>query len=83
MKEKQVQISEELFFCLLKYFIASPEDRTNTEEQYILKELELKINRMIDHDLYSKYKSAPTEEQREQARQEYLNRKGILESFRW
>ena len=29
------------------------------------------------------YKTAPTEEQREQARQEYLDRRGVPESFRW
>ena len=28
-------------------------------------------------------KTAPTEEQREQARQEYLDRRGVPESFRW
>ena len=38
---------------------------------------------MVDRELYSKYKTAPTEEEREKSRQEYLERKGILENFRW
>ena len=36
-----------------------------------------------DVRLYAQYKTAPTEEQREQARQEYLDRRGVPESFRW
>ena len=46
-------------------------------------EIDHKLDRMIDHDLYSKYKTAPTEEAREHARQEYLDRRGVPESFRW
>lgn len=45
--------------------------------------LDSKLNKLIEHDLYSKYKTAPTPEQREQARQEYLDRKNIPASFRW
>ena len=45
--------------------------------------LDSKLNKLIEHDLYSKYKTAPTPEQREKARQEYLDRKNIPSSFRW
>ena len=34
-------------------------------------------------DLFGKSKTAPTEEEREQARKEYLDRRGVPESFRW
>ena len=34
-------------------------------------------------EVYSKSKTAPTEEEREKFRQEYLDRKGMQESFRW
>ena len=34
-------------------------------------------------DLYGKFKNAPTEEERERARKEYLDRRGVPESFRW
>lgn len=33
--------------------------------------------------LYSKYKAAPTEEQKQKARQEYLDKRGVPENFRW
>ena len=33
--------------------------------------------------VYSKFKTAPTEEEREKFRKEYLDRRGIPENFRW
>ena len=42
----------------------------------------LAVRKRFD-ELYAQYKTAPTEEQREQARQEYLDRRGVPESFRW
>ena len=75
MKNRNVQIPYELFFQLLQYFLME-----NYEgEEIIRKGLEKKLNR----ELYSKYKTAPTEEERENSRQEYLERKGIPENFRW
>ena len=49
----------------------------------IKKGLEEKMEAMVRRELYTKYKTAPTEEEREKSRQEYLDRKGIPESFRW
>lgn len=45
--------------------------------------LEAKLDSLVMRDLYSKYKTAPTEEEREQARKEYLERRGVPEKFRW
>ncbi len=45
--------------------------------------LEAKLDALVMRDLYSKYKTAPTEEEREQARKEYLDRRGVSEKFRW
>ena len=42
-----------------------------------------KLDAMVRHELYGKYKNAPTEEEREKARKEYLDRRGIAEKFRW
>ena len=42
-----------------------------------------KLDRMVMRDLYGKFKTAPTEEERERARKEYLDRRGVPESFRW
>ena len=73
---KQVQISEDLFLSLVKYHIL---EYYNDEEK-IVKE---KYDKIVSQSLYTKYKTAPSEEEKEKARQEYLNRKGIHSSFRW
>lgn len=52
-------------------------------ENEIKQELEKKLDKMVMRDLYGKFKTAPTEEEREQARKEYLVRRGVPESFRW
>lgn len=52
-------------------------------ENKIKQELEKKLDKMVMRDLYGRFKTAPTEEEREQARKEYLDRRGVPESFRW
>ena len=76
---KNVQISEELFFALLKYHLVEMDDVLPE----IKKGLEEKLEAMVRRDLYTKYKTAPTEEERENARQEYLEKVGMHRSFRW
>ena len=76
---KQVQISEDLFLSLVKYHILE----YYNEEEKIVNQLNEKLDRMVNRNLYTKYKTAPTEEEKEKARQEYLDRKGIHSSFRW
>ena len=76
---KNIQISEELFFALLKYHLVEIDDVLPE----IKMELEDKLEAMIRRDLYTKYKTAPTEEEREKARQEYLEKVGMHRSFRW
>ena len=75
---KNVQISEELFFALLKYHLLEMDVLPE-----IKKGLEEKLEAMVRRDLYTKYKTAPTEEEREKARQEYLKKVGMHRSFRW
>lgn len=76
---KNVQISEELFFALLKYHLVEI-DEVLPE---IKKGLENKLEAMVRRDLYTKYKTALTEEEREKARQEYLDKVGVHRDFRW
>lgn len=52
-------------------------------ENEIKQELEKKLDKMVMRDLYGKFKTVPTEKEREQARKEYLDRRGVPESFRW
>lgn len=76
---KNIQISEQLFFYLVKYHLIEIDDVLPD----IKKELESKIEAMVRRDLYTKYKTAPTEEEREKARQEYLDNVGMHRDFRW
>ena len=76
---KNVMISAELFGKIIKYNLLDQK----REAEDIRKGLEKKLDTMANRELYSKYKTAPTEEEREKSRQEYLDRKGIPESFRW
>ena len=79
-KEKQVQIPQKALICLFKYFLI---EKTEEDEKAIIKALESKLEAMIRHDLYTKSKVAETDEEREKARQEYLDRIGMHKDFRW
>ena len=76
---KNVQISYELFLELIKYHLLDMESDTEN----IKKQLTNKIDALVMRELYSKYKTAPTEEEKEKARKEYLDRRGVPNSFRW
>ena len=76
---KQVQIPQELFVQLIYYHLM--EDDSYIDEIKI--GLEKKLYALVLRELYGKSKTAPTEEEREKARQEYLDRRGIPDSFRW
>ena len=76
---KNVQISYELFVSLLRYHLVGDDDCLNQIRQG----LEQKLDSLVCHELYAKYKTAPTKEEREKARQEYLNRRGVSDSFQW
>lgn len=82
---KNIQIPEELFFDLLKYFILTSDNEIISEEMHekIRTSLLKKLQAMADRELYTTYKTAPTEEEREKARQKYLDSKGIPQNFRW
>ena len=79
MQNKNVQIPYELFFQLLQFFLMDNYDG----EEIIRLGLEKKLDAMMNREVYSKSKTAPTEEEREKFRQEYLDRRGIPENFRW
>ena len=76
---KNVQISQELFIALMKYFLLEQEELLPE----IKKGLEKKLDALVMRELYTKYKTAPSEEEREKARLEYLDKRGVSESFRW
>ena len=76
---KNVQISEQLFVALVKYHLLEMDD----VYPEIKKGLEKKVDALVMRELYTKYKTAPTEEEREKARREYLDKRGVPDSFRW
>ena len=76
---KNVQISEELFVAIMRYFMLEQEELLPQIKQG----LEKKLDAMVMRELYTKYKTAPTEEEREKARQEYLEKVGMHRNFRW
>lgn len=76
---KNIQIPEELFIVLMKYHLLDMED----VQPEIKKGLMDKMDSIAMRLLYSKYKTAPTEEEKQKARQEYLDKRGVPESFRW
>ena len=76
---KNVQISQELFFDLVRFHLLEMEELSPE----IKKGLEIKMEAMLKRELYTKYKTAPTEEEREKARKEYLDKVGIHKDFRW
>ena len=80
-KEKQVQIDKQLFMDCLILIYGEVEDVDRWERA--AKGVKDKFDKMINHELYSKYLTAETAEEREQARQKYLDKVGIPKDFRW
>ena len=70
---KNVQIPYDLFLALLQYHLMMDDDY----EDEIRYGLEQKLEAMVRHELYAKYKTALTPEEREEARQRYLDERGI------
>ena len=77
--QKNVQISYELFIDLIRFHLFGFDEN----EVKIRMDLERKLNTMCDRELYTKYKTAGTDVEREEARQKYLDSRGIPEDFRW
>lgn len=80
-----IQIPEDLFYDILRYYVITSEGEEVPEEldKRVFSGLTDKVQKIIDRELYTTYKTAPTEEEREKARKKYLDSKGIPESFRW
>ena len=75
---RNVQISEKLFVNIVKYFLLEQEENLPD----ICRGLEKKMDALAMRELYTQYKTAPSEADREKARREYLDRRGVPQSFR-
>lgn len=76
---KNIQISEDLFFLLIKYHLADIDDVLPEIQKRLKEKLELLVKR----ELYTRYKTAKTECEREEARKAYLDKVGMHKNFRW
>ena len=76
---KNIQIPYNLFVELVRYHLAGDDECIDT----IREGLEQKLYSLVRHELYTQSKSAPTQAEREKARTEYLDRRGVPDSFRW
>ena len=84
---KNIQIKLELFIKLIQYFYSEEIGYDNEElfdlEREIKSELQKKLDKVSMRSYYTKYKTAETEQEREEARKKYLDEKGVPESVRW
>lgn len=78
-RKSQVQIPKDLLLALFQYHLAGNEEYLPEIEKALME----KLDSMVKRQLYTTFKTAPTEEEREKARQEYLDKCGIHENFRW
>lgn len=77
---QNVKIPKSLFIDLIRYFALNsdePELFGRIKEQ-----LDEKIEKIIARQLFTEYKAAENDAEREKARQEYLDYVGISEAFR-
>lgn len=76
---KNVQISQDLFCDLILYHLYN----NPSAEEAIRRELSQKLDAMFQRDCFTRYKTAATEAECEQARQRYLESIGMPADFRW
>lgn len=73
-----IQISEDVFKALVRYHLLDD----HSQHDLISDALEKKLESMVRRELYTKYKTAPTAEEQERARQAYLDMAGIKQDWR-
>ena len=82
---KKIQIEQNLFVQMVKYFY-SDELELGVDLEELEREIKFDIRKKLDkismRGYYTAYKTAPTEQEREEARKKYLDERGVPESFR-
>ncbi len=76
---RYVRIPEDLFCDLYLYHMIGNEEPS----ERIKDGLEKKMDAMLRHDYYTKYKTDPDKATRDEARRKYLDSVGISRDFRW
>ena len=84
---KKIQITQDLFVKMIKYFYSEEFELGDDElfELYrdIKKGIEQKLDAISRRSYYTEYKTAVTDEAKEQARQKYLDAVGMHKDFRY
>ena len=75
---KSVQIPLVLFHKLYKYLINAGDEQA----EMLLTEMNKKLDALVDHERFTKYKRSVNSVEREALRKQYLEEKGILPAFR-
>lgn len=74
---KYIQIEKQMFIDLYDYFCGDKWRGDEVLAEDIRKQLESKLDKLIARELFTKYKRSPSGEEREKARQKYLDHMGI------
>ena len=84
---KKIQITQDLFVKILKYFYSEEFELVDDElfELYrdIKKDIDQKLDAISKRSYYTEYKTADTDEAKEKARQKYLDAVGMHKDFRY
>lgn len=85
MGQEQVQIPKDIFIklILLTENLLNNDEINENDVIQLNNALHKKLDSMIKRDLYTKYKTAPTEEERESARKKYIEIAKINKKFIW
>ncbi len=85
MGQEQVQIPKDVFIklILLTENLLNNDEINENDVIQLNNALHKKLDAMIKRDLYTKYKTAPTEEERESARKKYIEIAKINKKFIW
>ena len=84
---KKIQITQDLFVKILKYFYSEEFELDDDELCELYREIKSGIDKKLDaisrRSYYTEYKTADTDEAKEKARQKYLDAVGMHEDFRY
>lgn len=84
---KKIQITQELFVKMLKYFYGEEFELDDDELCELYHEIKKGIDKKLDaisrRGYYTEYKTADNVEAKEQARQKYLDAVGMHRDFRY
>lgn len=71
-----IQITEKLFIELVKYHLLDMDEKQKEElEKAIKEELESKLTKLVNRNLYSKYLQAEQEQDKKEALERYIKNK--------